>query len=105
MSIFLAFLSSVSFGAADFLGGLATRRSGRVFSVVVLSQVVGLSVVLVALGVGRPGLVAGDIGWAAAAGVAGSAGLVLLYRGLSIGTLSVVAPDQIPLAYGEPLAT
>lgn len=92
MSIFLAFLSSVSFGAADFLGGLATRRSGRVFSVVVLSQAVGLSIVLAALMVGRPELIAGDIGWAAAAGVAGSAGLVLLYRGLSIGTMSVVAP-------------
>jgi len=92
MSIFLASLSALSFGAADFLGGLATRRSGRVFSVVVLSQAVGLSIVLVALAVGRPALDAGDIGWAAGAGVAGSAGLVLLYRGLSIGTMSLVAP-------------
>lgn len=106
MSIFLAFLSSVSFGAADFLGGLATRRSGRVFAVVVLSQVLGLSLVLVALAVGRPELIAGDIGWAAAAGVAGSAGLVLLYRGLSIGTMSVVAPLSavmgavVPVAWG-----
>jgi uncharacterized membrane protein len=106
MSIFLAFLSSVSFGAADFLGGLATRRSGRVFAVVVLSQVVGLSVVLAALAIGRPELLAGDIGWAAGAGVAGSAGLVLLYRGLSIGTMSVVAPLSavmgalVPVAWG-----
>ncbi|NNL70210.1 MAG: DMT family transporter, partial [Acidimicrobiia bacterium] len=33
-----------------------------------------------------------DIGWAAGGGVSGALGLVLLYRGLSRGTMSVVAP-------------
>jgi drug/metabolite transporter (DMT)-like permease len=92
MSPFLAFLSAVAFGGADFLGGLATRKSGRVFSVVVLSQVAGLAMVLVVLAISGGELIESDIGWAAGGGVAGSAGLVLLYRGLSIGTMSVVAP-------------
>jgi len=106
MSPFLAFLSAVTFGAADFLGGLATRRSGRVFSVVILSQIAGLTLVLVVLAISGGELIREDIGWAAGAGVAGSAGLVLLYRGLSIGTMSVVAPLSailtavVPVAWG-----
>jgi len=106
MSPFLALLSALTFGSADFLGGIATRKSGRVFSVVVISQVAGLSMVLAGLAVGGGELIRDDIGWAAGGGVAGSVGLVLLYRGLSIGTMSVVAPLSailtavVPVAWG-----
>ncbi len=106
MSPFLAFLSAVTFGGADFLGGIATRKSGRVFSVVVLSQLAGLAIVLVALAVTGGELIRADIGWAAGAGVAGAGGLVLLYRGLSIGTMSAVAPLSailtavVPVSWG-----
>lgn len=106
MSPFLAFLSAVTFGGADFLGGIATRKSGRVFSVVILSQLAGLAIVLVALAATDGELIRGDIGWASSAGVAGSVGLILLYRGLSIGTMSVVAPLSaimtavVPVAWG-----
>ncbi|MDH3607019.1 MAG: DMT family transporter [Acidimicrobiia bacterium] len=92
MSVFFALISAVTFGAADFLGGIATRTSNRVFSVVVASQIVGLSVAVVTLVLVGGDLVAEDIGWAAAGGLAGAAGLLLLYRGLAIGTMSVVAP-------------
>ncbi len=104
MSALLAFLSAVTFGSADFLGGIATRRSGRVFSVVVLSQLAGLGIVLVVLAATGGEIVREDMGWAASAGVAGSAGLVLLYRGLSIGTMSVVAPLSAILAAIVPVA-
>jgi len=106
MSAFLALLSAVSFGSGDFLGGLATRKSGRVFSVVILSQLAGLAIVLVALAASGGELIGEDIGWAAGAGVTGSVGLVLLYRGLSVGTMSVVAPLSailtavVPVSWG-----
>jgi len=106
MSAFLAFLSAVTFGSADFLGGIATRKSGKVFSVVILSQIAGLTVVVLALAVVGGELIRDDIGWAAGGGVAGSAGLLLLYRGLSVGTMSVVAPLSailtavVPLSWG-----
>jgi len=103
MSAFLALVSAGTFGGADFLGGLATRKSNRVFAVVVLSQVAGLAIVLVALAVVGGDLIREDIGWAAGAGVAGSAGLVLLYRGLGIGTMSVVAPLSAVLAAVVPV--
>ncbi len=106
MSALLAFLSAVSFGGADFLGGIATRKSGRVFSVVVLSQLVGLTLILISLAVTGGDLIREDVGWAAGGGVCGAAGLVLLYRGLSIGTMSVVAPLSaimtavVPVSWG-----
>lgn len=104
MSAFLALLSAGTFGGADFLGGLATRKSNRVLAVVALSQLAGLTIVLVALAVTGGDLVREDIGWAAGAGVAGSAGLVLLYRGLGIGTMSVVAPLSAVLAAVVPVS-
>lgn len=104
MSSLLAFLSAISWGAADFLGGLATRRSGRVFSVIVLSQTAGLVGVAIAAGLIGGDLVAGDIGWAGTAGVSGAVGLVLLYRGLAVGTMSVVAPLSAIMAAVVPVS-
>ena len=104
MSALLALFSAVTFGAADFLGGVATRTSDRVFAVVILSQLAGLTVIVVVLAATGGEFIREDIGWAAGAGVAGSAGLVLLYRGLGIGTMSVVAPLSAVLAAVVPVA-
>lgn len=98
MSALLALLSAISYGAGDFFGGIATRRSGRVLSVVVLSQLVGLACILAGLLALGGDLVANDVGWAVAAGLAGSTGLLLLYRGLAVGTMSLVAPLSAILA-------
>lgn len=92
MASLLALLSAASFGAGDFFGGLATRRSGPATSVVLVAHVVGLGF----LGALSPifGIEAAraDVVWGVAGGLAGAAGLVLLYRGLAIGTMSIVAP-------------
>jgi len=92
LSYLLAVLSAGAYGAADFLGGLATKRSPP-HSVVVFSQLAGLVLVLIAL----PFLpdsspTASDFAWGAASGLAGGIGVALLYRGLAIGVMSVVAP-------------
>jgi len=106
MSPFLAFLSAVSWGTADFLGGIATRKSGRVLSIVILSQLAGLTLLLTALVISGGDLVERDIGSAAAAGLFGAGGLILLYRGLAVGTMSVVAPISaimtavVPVTWG-----
>ncbi len=89
----LAVLSSLAYGAADFFGGLATKRGSTVFSAVVWSQAVGLLVVLLALPffpAASP--TAADLGWGAATGFFGGVGLAFLYRGLAVGVMSVVAP-------------
>ena len=91
------------YGAADFLGGLATRRSSA-YAVVVWSQAVGLVVLAAAVAVlqqSPPG--AADLGWGALGGIGGGAGVVLLYRGLSIGRMSVVAPTAAVFAAALPV--
>jgi len=101
----LAVLASIAYGAADFLGGLATKRGSTVFSAVVCSQATGLLLVLLAL----PFLPAAspttpDLAWGAASGLAGGIGLALLYRGLAVGVMSVVAPVTAVCAVIIPVA-
>jgi drug/metabolite transporter (DMT)-like permease len=99
----LAILSAVAYGAADFLGGLGAKRSGIV-SVVVVSQLAGLVLVLIA-SIFVPATPTGaDLVWGAVGGIAGAVGLALLYRGLATGTMSVVAPVTAVCAVILPVA-
>ena len=102
MAVVLALSSAVVYGAADFLGGLASRRTS-VFGVVALSQIVGLAALLVLLPwLGGP-VDAADLGWGAAAGLAGAAGLVVFFRTLAGGVMSVVAPVTAVTAAAVPV--
>lgn len=102
MAVVLALSSAVVYGAADFLGGLASRRTS-VFGVVALSQLVGLTALLVLLPwLGGP-VSAADLGWGAAAGLAGAAGLVVFFRTLAGGVMSVVAPVTAVTAAAVPV--
>jgi drug/metabolite transporter (DMT)-like permease len=90
--IALALYSAVAWGCADFLGGLASRRSA-VFSVVAVSQATGVTILLVVLAVAD--VAAPDwhaIGWGFGAGLSISVALTAFYRALSVGTMSLVAP-------------
>ncbi|MEV0230508.1 DMT family transporter [Nonomuraea sp. NPDC050786] len=105
MTVILATACAVVYGTADFFGGLATRRS-QVLSVVVLSQLAGLGLILVLLPLlpGAPSAPA--LAWGLAAGLSGAAGLVLFYRALATGVMSVVAPTTavtsaaLPVVFG-----
>jgi drug/metabolite transporter (DMT)-like permease len=91
MPLILAALSSVTFGVADFAGGLATRRAPAI-TVVVGVNGIGLAGILVAAPFfgGSPG--AADLLWGAGAGMAGSLGLVLYYHALATTRMAVAAP-------------
>ena len=92
MSALLALLSAGSFGAGDFLGGLATRRSGVATTVVMWGHVVGLMLLAALIPLFATDAGGEDLAWGAAAGVVGAVGLVLLFRGFALGRMSVVAP-------------
>lgn len=99
----LALASAVLYGAADFLGGLASRRAATVV-VVIVTQAAGLLALTVLLPVLPDASPArADLLWGIAAGVAGSAGVALLYRALAIGTMSVVAPTTAVCAVAIPV--
>lgn len=106
MSALFALMSAGTFGVADFIGGLATRRSRSAVSVVLLSELLGLGFLIILVVIIGGDLQDEDVFWAGTAGVAGVLGLVLLYRGFATGTVSVVAPIAglgaaiLPLAWG-----
>jgi drug/metabolite transporter (DMT)-like permease len=98
MAALLALLSAVVYGAGDFAGGLASRRLPPA-GVVWRTNAVGLAgLVPVAVLFGAEEVRAGDLLVGAAAGVSGGVGILLLYRGLAAGTMSIVAPVTAVLA-------
>jgi len=91
IAISLAAVSALIWGTADYCGGRATQR-GSALAVTVLSQILGLPILLACVLL-IPGLAyAGDFAWGVGAGAAGLLGIVLLYRGLATGAMAVVAP-------------
>jgi drug/metabolite transporter (DMT)-like permease len=102
MAALLALTAAAAYGVGDFLGGVAARREPST-AVVLWSHVIGLLMLLVAAPVlsGDPtprGLTIG-----AAAGLLGGTGVALFYRGLSLGSMSVVAPIAALLSAAVPV--
>jgi len=101
----LALSASLCWGVADFVGGLQSRRL-PLLVVILFSQAAALAVLVIvvaARGQGPPRFV--HLLPAAAAGLAGMAGLMAFYRALAIGTMSIVAPIAatgvcVPVAVG-----
>ena len=92
VAIILAGFSALMYGAADFYGGLGTRKSPLV-SVLAVSQLVGLVVALgasVFLAGALP--TATDLAWGAISGVCGTAGLAALYTALATTLVAVASP-------------
>ncbi|MGP3535201.1 EamA family transporter [Microbacterium sp. RD1] len=91
IAVLLALGSAVLFGAGDFAGGLAARRTPAT-TVILWSQALGVLLLAVGLLV-IPGVFRADsLLWGAAAGLAGGVALLLFYRSLAEGSMSVAAP-------------
>lgn len=106
MVFIYALMSAFTYGAADFLGGLSTRRNSAL-TVVAWSQGVGLLTALIAAPLlGAISVPFSDILWGIAAGISGAAGVGFLYRGLASGLASIVSPvaaltgAAIPVFFG-----
>lgn len=90
--ILLGLSSAFSWGAGDFSGGLASKRTSA-YTVVVLSQFVGLLILLFAVFLVTPEAFTTQAAiWGGIAGVCGALGLVALYSGLARGPMGMVAP-------------
>ena len=105
MAYLLALSSAALYGAADFLGGLASRRANTL-AIVVTSQGCGLTLLVLSLPLlpeATP--TARDLVWGGAAGLAGGTGVTLLYRALAVGRMAVVAPTTAVCAVMIPVVT
>ncbi len=105
MAFFLGLLTALGFGAADFFGGLASRRIPALV-VACYSQFLATgALLLIALPLaGWPGLEA--LAWGGASGLALALGLLAYYHGLAVGSMGLVAAITgmisalVPLAVG-----
>jgi uncharacterized membrane protein len=102
MAVAFALPAALTYGVADFAGGLAGRRTS-VVTVTAGAQFFGLVALVpaVLLVPGAPSAAALGIG--ALAGIAGASGLLLYFRGLAVGPMGVVAPLSAVVGAGLPL--
>lgn len=104
-AIVFGLVASLSWGVADFMGGIQSRRL-PVLAVVLGSQLAGLILIAVIVTVRREAPPGGDFAlYAGLSSLAGMVGLIAFYRALSIGAMGVVAPlsslaAAIPLVVG-----
>ena len=102
MAVFLALVSATVYGAADFYGGIASRRTPPA-TVVVLSQLAGIIVLAIAWFLLPGKFYPADIGWGIAAGFAGSIAIAALYAALAVGRMGVVSPITAVIGASVPV--
>ena len=91
-AVFYGLAAAASWGAGDFSGGVATKRS-HVYLVVLLSHIVGIAgLLLLILLFGEPLPALRDLFIGALGGISGAIGVLALYTGLAQGRMGVVAP-------------
>jgi uncharacterized membrane protein len=100
--LILSLCSAVAYGLSDFTGGILTRRASA-WAVAATSQAAAtvLALWLWVATEGEPDAPA--LLWGALAGIGSGAGNVLIYRGLAIGRMTVVAPLSAIAAATLPL--
>jgi drug/metabolite transporter (DMT)-like permease len=106
VAVILGLAAAITYGAADFMGGLVTRRTD-VFGVVVWSQIAGSALLVLAVPFLDPSDLTRDtVVWGLLAGLSGGAGVTLFYRALSLGKMTVIAPitgveaASVPVLFG-----
>ncbi len=100
--ILFGLLAAAFYGAADFCGGLAARRTA-IFAVTIVSQLAGLVALLLILGLTHWRLSQSDFLYGALAGVCAGGGLALFYHALAVGRMGVVSPITAVLASAVPV--
>src|SRR5258708_16432149 len=92
LSVVLALAAGISWGVADFMGGLNSRHLS-LGSVLLVSQSVGLLLLLpLAVPHGWPLLDGPTAAYAVAGSVSGLIGIAALYRGMAFGSICIFPP-------------
>ncbi len=99
----LALTAAICWGAGDFTGGIASRRSSAFRSVLIGYSVGLIALVIVALIYTEPLPSLADLGWGALSGVCGMIGVGFLFQGFARGRMGIVAPLSAVLATAMPV--
>lgn len=105
LGVLLAIGAALGWGAADFLGGLKSRTVAMLAVLLVTQTTALVFLVAVVTVAGEPPPAARFVLLGATAGLAEGLGVAALYRGLAVGTMSLVAPvasvaPAVPLVAG-----
>jgi drug/metabolite transporter (DMT)-like permease len=94
----LGLTSAVAWGAADFTGGLASRKTGA-YRAVFYGELIGLAIIFIVAWIIWQPLPALSIWFLAmVAGALGTSGLLLLYQAMTKGLMSIATPVSALLA-------
>ncbi len=99
----LALTAAGCWGAGDFSGGLATRRSDPLRSVLIIYSIGLVALTIVALVRAEALPPAIDLVWGAVAGLFGMIGILLLFRAFAAGRMGIAAPVSGVLATALPV--
>ena len=106
LSVLYGILSAGTWGAADFIGGLASKRTSA-YRVLFLAEIAGLvPFMVIALAIRETVPPAIDMLLGAGSSLIGLSGLLLLYRALADGQMTIAAPVSalfaalIPVIFG-----
>jgi drug/metabolite transporter (DMT)-like permease len=98
LSIFYGLTSALTWGAADFTGGIASKRA-NVYGVVIGAEGFGMFLFVILALAFRESIPPWQTWlWGSASGLSGGFGLLLLYRALANGRMSVAAPVSAVIA-------
>jgi drug/metabolite transporter (DMT)-like permease len=102
-AVFFGLVCAVTWGAGDFSGGMAVKRTNP-YGAVIAAHAISL-VMLLTLGTitGEPLPPERDLLWGCVAGVGGGIGLALLYSALASGQMSIASPISALVAAGLPV--
>lgn len=101
--ILFGLLSALTYGAADFTGGLIAKRTSSL-GIVILGHIGSLLLLVPFALLSGEALPPGrDLLYAILAGVAGGIGLILLYRSLAEGQMSLASPVSALVAASIPV--
>jgi drug/metabolite transporter (DMT)-like permease len=106
LSILYGILSAGTWGAADFIGGIASKRTSP-YRVLFLAEIAGLvPFIVIALAIRETVPPAVDLLLGAVSSLLGLGGLLMLYRALASGQMTIAAPVSalfaaiIPVLFG-----
>ncbi len=103
LSILFGLGAALGWGAGDFTGGLASRKTGA-YRAVFYSELIGIVLLLIVVQVSGEPLPNQKV-WLLAmlAGALGTVGLILLYHSMTLGLMSIATPVSALLAASLPV--
>jgi drug/metabolite transporter (DMT)-like permease len=91
LAVIIGLASALVFGAADFLGGIASRRIAAILATAI-ATLTGFVLLLIALPIVGGEWSADAVALGAISGVSGAVAISLLYACLAIGPMSILSP-------------